>query len=255
MSTQFLVVSLVSSTLCSIDAQECFAAANTLTTACNDTCGAYEPCLVYNATECANSSSTSDVICTGDFDDACGYTCFQAFGAYNSNPTEFIFLVPYDAQDGGNDTIYASANNDVVTAVDQLALSAQTTTVWVQGGNNYQQTTKGKVVELYLADNLLTNQSQVTSVGLVSMDLSSRIYDIPTMVPSSINALSLSNTLLSEFPSLLESLGNLATLHLADNYISTVNASITWEKLTLLYDRCGCFFVPEWRIDVLPVCL
>ncbi|KAE9067432.1 hypothetical protein PF005_g27395 [Phytophthora fragariae] len=146
-------------------------------------------------------------------------------------------MVPYDAQDEDSDSVYTSANNDIVTAIDQLTLSGQTTTVWIQGGNDYQQVTRGKVVELDLADNLLTYQSQVTSVSLVSMNLSSRIYDIPTMVPSSIVALTLSNTWLSEFPAHLESLGNMGVLHLADNYITTVSASIMWEKLTLL-DLC-----------------
>ncbi|KAE9216911.1 hypothetical protein PF004_g14307 [Phytophthora fragariae] len=46
MSTRFLVIVLATGFACSsINAQECFAAANTLTTACNGTCGAYEPCL------------------------------------------------------------------------------------------------------------------------------------------------------------------------------------------------------------------
>ncbi|KAE9286162.1 hypothetical protein PR003_g26393 [Phytophthora rubi] len=146
-------------------------------------------------------------------------------------------MVPFDAQDEDSDSVYARANNDIVTAIDQLTLSGQTTTVWIQGGSDYQQVTRGKVVELDLADNLLTYQSQVTSVSLVSMNLSSRIYDILTMAPSSIVALSLSNTLITDFPAHLESLGNMGVLHLADNYITAVNASITWEKLTLL-DLC-----------------
>ncbi|KAH7471004.1 hypothetical protein KRP22_003122 [Phytophthora ramorum] len=219
-------------------AQACSIAAKTLTTSCGkDFCGAYEPCLANNYTECQSSSSSSAEFptnCTSVGDDGCEYSCFQAFGANNSDPTEFIFLIPYDSDDNTSYTSYATADNNVVTSMGQLVLSPQTNYVWIQGGSGYQQIDKGRVAHLELDDNLLTSQSQVTSLSLVAMNLSDRIYDIPSLVPSSITELSLSNTLLSEFPSHLASLQNVTMLHLSSNYITTVNSSITWEKLTLL---------------------
>ncbi|KAG7380450.1 hypothetical protein PHYPSEUDO_007224 [Phytophthora pseudosyringae] len=215
-------------------AQVCSAAAQTLTSSCgSDSCGAYEPCLAYNASDCLGSSSTgSSSNCTVVGDEGCKYKCFRTFGAYNSDPTEFVFLVPFGQRDGSD--IYASASNDDVTAIDQLTLSPQTTDVWIQGGGDYQQINRGDVVELALAPNLLTSQSQVTSVSFVATNLSTRISDIPSMVPSAITALSLSNTLLEEFPSHLASLTSLDTLRLNDNYITIVSASISWEKLVVL---------------------
>ncbi|POM68393.1 TKL protein kinase [Phytophthora palmivora] len=195
-----------------IGAQECFIPANTLTTSCNESCGMYEPCLVYNSTECSDSSSNTEN-CTSSFD-MCSYACFQAFGAYNSDPTQFIFLVSSGTEDVNNNGIYATAN---ITAIDQLVLSPQTTDVWIQGGD-YQQINKGKIVELELAPDLLTSQSQVRSVSLMSMNLSAKSYDIPYMIPNSTTTLSLSNTLLTEFPSHLSSLSNIMILWLCCTY-------------------------------------
>ncbi|KAL3661813.1 hypothetical protein V7S43_013107 [Phytophthora oleae] len=207
-----------------VTAQECGAAANTLTTSCsNDSCGAYEPCLVSNSTECSNSSSDRNNGFNG-----CSYTCFRPFGAYNSDPTQFLFVISFTSQNTSSDGVYATANNDVLTAIDQLTLSPQTTSVWI-GGGDYQQIVKGNVVELELADNLLT-ESQVTSVSLVSMNLSTRIFDIPSMLPSSASVLSLANTLLTQFPLL----PNVTTLNVSENYITNVNESISWEKLSVL---------------------
>ncbi|POM60128.1 hypothetical protein PHPALM_31057, partial [Phytophthora palmivora] len=150
--------------------------------------------------------------------------------AYNSDPTQFIFLVSSGTEDVNNNGIYATAN---ITAIDQLVLSPQTTDVWIQGGD-YQQINKGKIVELELAPDLLTSQSQVKSVSLMSMNLSAKSYDIPYMIPNSTTTLSLSNTLLTEFPSHFSSLSNIMILHLNDNYISTVGPLVNWEKLVVL---------------------
>ncbi|OWZ08502.1 TKL protein kinase [Phytophthora megakarya] len=68
----------------------------------------------------------------------------------------------------------------------------------------------------------------------MAINLSTRIYDVPDMIPSSIVSLSLANTLLTEFPVHLTSLSNVVTLHLNDNYITTVNSSVSWEKLVVL---------------------
>ncbi|ETP42899.1 TKL protein kinase [Phytophthora nicotianae P10297] len=229
-STALLTVLSIKSTA----AQVCSTEAKTLTTSCGyDVCGAYEPCLAYNITDCSTSGSTDSSSCTTVGDDECTYKCFRAFGAYNSDPTQFVFIVSYNEQNDSDDGIYATANNQIVTAIDQLTLSPQTTRVWIEGGG-YQQTNKGKVVGLEFADDFLSSQSQVTSVSLVAMDLSTRIYDIPNMLPNSITELSLSNTLLRQFPSHVAALTNLVTLHLGGNYITTVNSSITWDKLVVL---------------------
>ncbi|KAG2819423.1 hypothetical protein PC116_g17031 [Phytophthora cactorum] len=175
--------------------------------------------------------SSSSCMTVGD--DLCTYKCFRAFGAYNSDPTQFVFIVSYNEQSESDDGIYATANNQIVTAIDQLMLSPQIASVWIEGGG-YQQIDRGKVVELKLADDLLSSQSQVTSVSLVAMDLSTRVYDIPNMMPNSITDLLLSNTLLTEFPSHLASFTNVVALHLSCNYITTVNSSVYWEKLAVL---------------------
>ncbi|KAF4129226.1 Protein tyrosine kinase [Phytophthora infestans] len=206
-----IVLSLAMLSTKSTAAQVCSTAVNTLSTACGyDVCGAYEPCLAYNITDCSSTGSTDSSSCTTIGDDMFSYH-----------------------EHNDRDGIYATANNQMVVAIDQLTLSPQTTSVWIEGGD-YRQINRGKVVELELADNLLTSQSQVTSVSLVTMDLSSRIYDMPKMMPNSITELSLSNSLLTKFPEFLSSLTNLLILHLNDSYITFVHSSVYWEKLTVM---------------------
>ncbi|RLN55662.1 hypothetical protein BBJ28_00008978 [Nothophytophthora sp. Chile5] len=152
-----------------------------------------------------------------------------AFGVDNSEPDEFVFLVAYTAQDEeGDNGGYAIANNAVVAAIGQL-------TLWIQGGGGYKQINMGKVVQLKLAEDLLTAQSQVTSVSLVSMDLTERLYDLPGMVPSSITYLSLTNTLLSSFPLHLKVLSDITILYLANNSLTEIPAVVfTLRNLTKL---------------------
>jgi hypothetical protein len=196
----------------SASAQECSAAEETLTTSCGNDCSAYEPCLATNSSDCSSSKSQSSSSCTVVGGGGCQHTCFQAFGAYNSDPSQFIFLVPFDDEEELSDGVYATASNTAIAAIDVLALSPQTSYVWIQGGSSYQAVNRGRVAQLALAGSLLTSQSQVTSVGLVAMDLSSTIDDVPSMVPGSITTLSLANTLLSEFPSHLAALQSVVTL-------------------------------------------
>ncbi|RLN94765.1 hypothetical protein BBJ28_00005283 [Nothophytophthora sp. Chile5] len=106
---------------------------------------------------------------------------------------------------------------------------------WIQGGGGYKQTNMGKVVQVELATDLLTTQSQVTSVSLVSIDLTERLYNLPSMVPSSITYLSLTNTLLSSFPLHLKVLSDITILYLANNSLTEIPAVVfTLKKLTKL---------------------
>lgn len=81
------------------------------------------------------------------------------------------------------------------------------------GGKTFDYVLKSKVVKLDLAPDLLTTQTQLIEVRLASINLKSIVADLPAMLPSSLMALNLGNTLLSSFPSHLEALANLEELY------------------------------------------
>lgn len=130
------------------------------------------------------------------------------------------------------------------------------------GGSNFDYTLKSKVVNLKLADDLLTSQTQVTQVWLLSMNLKGQVSTVRDLLPFSITYLNLANTLLHEFPTDLLSLPSLSSLYVGEaavvfsfyfvlmnrypainftrryinmNYITSVNSSITSSKITDLY--------------------
>lgn len=83
------------------------------------------------------------------------------------------------------------------------------------GGPTFNYVLKSKVVKLDLAADLLATQTQLIEVRLASINLKDVIADLPGMLPSSVMALNLGNTLLSSFPSHLEVLANLEELYAA----------------------------------------
>lgn len=72
---------------------------------------------------------------------------------------------------------------------------------------------KSKVANVSLSGTFLANQSQVTTVSLSSLNLKDQIDDLPNLLPSTVDDLTLSNVLLYEFPwTLMDALPALQTL-------------------------------------------
>jgi hypothetical protein len=80
------------------------------------------------------------------------------------------------------------------------------------GGTSYDLTFKSKVVDVVLAEDLLTSQTQVTLVWLISLNLKNQVPTVRDLLPFSVKFLNLANTLLHEFPTELLSLPAISSL-------------------------------------------
>lgn len=74
---------------------------------------------------------------------------------------------------------------------------------------------KGKVSNIILSSNVISTATSVTKVGLQNLGLVNQIDTISAFVPSSIESLDLSNTLLTTFPTALSTLQVLKELYVA----------------------------------------
>lgn len=74
---------------------------------------------------------------------------------------------------------------------------------------------KGKVSSIILSSNLIASATSVTTVGLQNLGLENQIGTLSAFLPSSIESLDLSNTLLTAFPTELGGLQVLKILYVA----------------------------------------
>jgi hypothetical protein len=82
------------------------------------------------------------------------------------------------------------------------------------GGVNEYSSYKSKVANVSLSGTFLANQSQVTTVTLTSLNLKDQIDDLPDLLPSTVDSLTLTNDLLYEFPwTLVDALPALQSLY------------------------------------------
>lgn len=71
----------------------------------------------------------------------------------------------------------------------------------IRGGSNTQGVAKGFVVSTQVDPKVIATQSQVTYLKLANMNLANTIDDIIANLPSGLQTLDLTNTVLTEFPS------------------------------------------------------
>ncbi|KAG6962911.1 hypothetical protein JG688_00008391 [Phytophthora aleatoria] len=233
-----------------VTAQTCDAKRSTLSSSCGGMCDSYQPCLTYNV-----SDSTSCNSCVSDAAGDCNYVCYNIYRQEPVDQSLFVFFVTYGtyqseeelearAQDStydvglksvpDNTSTYAWASNNIITRIDALDLPSATKQVVVAGGTSFDLVFKSKVVDLQLAEDLLTSQTQVTQIWLLSINLKGQIGTVRDLLPYSTTYLNLANTLLHEFPANLLSLPSISSLDLNLNYITVVNSSITSSKITTL---------------------
>ncbi|RLN20976.1 hypothetical protein BBJ28_00025454, partial [Nothophytophthora sp. Chile5] len=220
---------------------------STLSSACGSVCDSFEPCLTYNVSE-----STSCNSCKADADGVCNYVCYNIYRKDPTDRSRFVFFLTfgdyqseeelaarakdstYDASVEGlpdNTSTYAWASNNIVTRIDPLDLPLATI---LAGGSNVDYSIKAKVASVDLAPDLLTSQTQVTQVLLMSMNLKAQVTAVRDLLPYTVTYVNLANTLLHTFPTDLLSLPSLTWL-----YVTVVvepkhpSQSKTW--LTLLF--------------------
>nr|UWU45063.1 leucine-rich repeat receptor-like kinase [Phytophthora sojae] len=129
---------------------------------------------------------------------------------------------------------WPSASNDDVTAVSTIDVSSAVTTFIMSGGSadvNYPQ---GKVASVTLTADFISAATAVTKVMLGNIDLDDEIASLSSLLPSTVEYVELSNTLLSDFPAELSGLTSLQQLILDYNYITSVDALDVIDSITTL---------------------
>ncbi|CAI5734442.1 unnamed protein product [Hyaloperonospora brassicae] len=213
----------------------------TLTTEACFGCNDYDLCL--------GSSSAST--CVGPECEArtdCTYQCLPvdtssatlivlvAFGSYKSD--EELTMGGYTKSDlagyGDETSKWPSVSNDQVKALGRISVSPAVTTFIASGGQAAVGYPKGKVSSIILSSNMIALATSVTTVRLQNLGLANQIETLAAFLPSSVESLDLTNTLLTAFPSELGSLQVLKDLVLDSNYVTTVASVEEVESITTL---------------------
>ncbi|KAG6960508.1 hypothetical protein JG688_00009558 [Phytophthora aleatoria] len=219
----------------------CAGGSTTLSTEDCSGCEDYDLCLGYTS---ASSCSGSGCETEGD----CTYKCLSAdksseklvvlveFGTYKSD--EELAAGGYTESDlaGYTDETsdWPSVSNDDVTALGRISVSSAVTTFIASGGTAAVEYPKGKVSNIILSSNVISSATSVTSVGLMNLALKNQIDTLSAFVPTSLESLDLSNTLLSTFPAKLSTLQVLKELVLDNNYVTTVDSTNGIDSITTL---------------------
>lgn len=82
------------------------------------------------------------------------------------------------------------------------------------GGSNANSSVKGKVAKVVFGSDVISTQSNVSNVAVRNLDLSTdaTLQQLPVVLPTTLQKLSLANTLLSAFPTLVANFTSLQTL-------------------------------------------
>ncbi|EGZ09579.1 hypothetical protein PHYSODRAFT_564170 [Phytophthora sojae] len=226
---------------CDVVAATCAAGSTTLTTEDCSGCGDYDLCLGFtDASSCSGSNCETAGACT--------YECLSVdksaeelvvlvqFGTYKSE--QELAAGGYTESDlaGFPDQTsdWPSVSNNQVTALGKISVSSAVTTFIVSGGSAAVEYPKGKVSSIILSANVISAATSVTKVGLQNLGLANQIDTISAFIPSSIESLDLSNTLLTEFPTALSTLQVLKELVLDNNYMTTVDSIEGVDSITSL---------------------
>ncbi|GMF16642.1 unnamed protein product [Phytophthora fragariaefolia] len=203
--------------------QSCELAASTLSTTCDDACSQYVPCVAYNAAVCPAGAT-----CVAA--DQCAIQCFSKSV---ENTESFTFLMEFGSYESSKEQEEKAGSaqvNDVPDETDKYAAAigwlgedvvsrAMANCCWLfpsvlAGGSNTNSSVKGKVAKVTFGSDVISAQANVTNVVLHNLDLSTpaTLQQIPVVLPSSLQNLSLTNTLLSEFPILVANFTSLQNL-------------------------------------------
>uniref|UniRef100_K3X7K0 Uncharacterized protein n=1 Tax=Globisporangium ultimum (strain ATCC 200006 / CBS 805.95 / DAOM BR144) TaxID=431595 RepID=K3X7K0_GLOUD len=117
-----------------------------------------------------------------------------------------------------NDPVtYPSASNDRVQRIDTLKVPVATTSILIQGGRtNPSAIAKGRVAEVQLASDLLTNPTKVTKVVFSNLNFTTQVQNLSRILPINMQTLQLDNTLLTAFPPGLSRFTKLKLLYRRD---------------------------------------
>ncbi|EGZ13740.1 hypothetical protein PHYSODRAFT_303159 [Phytophthora sojae] len=220
--------------------QSCGLTASTLSTSCSDACAQYEPCVAYSSCPAGATCVATDQCAIQCFskplDDTNAFTFLVEFGSYESSREKAGSAG--SSLDGGQDETetYAAASNDAVSNISTIELQPTVTSFVLAGGSNSNSSVKGKVAKVTFGSDVISAQSNVSSVALRSLDLSAdaTLQQLPVILPTALQKLSLANTLLSAFPSLVANFTSLQTLDLANNYITEIAATAALNSLAHL---------------------
>ncbi|CAH0481547.1 unnamed protein product [Peronospora belbahrii] len=221
--------------------QSCGLTEMTLSTDCSDACSQYEPCLAYGASMCP-----SKVLCVTS--DQCAIQCFSKT---LNDPDTFTFLVMFGMYDktmadsslsllenevnvipDETDT-YASISNDAVSTISTIALQPTATSFIVIGGTSTTSSVKSKVAKVTFGSDVISTQTSVTNVVLKNVDLSTSatLQQLPVVLPAALQNLSLANTMLTSFPTVVANFTSLQKLDLDMNYITEIAATTAMNSL------------------------
>ncbi|RLN63651.1 hypothetical protein BBP00_00003955 [Phytophthora kernoviae] len=183
------------------------------------------------------------VDCYRPLDDAETFTFLISFGSYESSQevatqtgsSGSSFEKQVEDIPDETDT-YASANNDALSDISTIGLEPAVTSFILVGGTSTNASVKSKVAKVAFGLDVISSQTNVTNVMLNNLDLSNAatLQQLPTVLPSTLQKLSLANTLLSAFPTLVANFTNLQNLDLNMNYITEVVATAALNSLTHL---------------------
>nr|UWU45075.1 leucine-rich repeat receptor-like kinase [Phytophthora sojae] len=121
--------------------------------------------------------------------------------------------------------VYPHVDNCYLYDVSKLEINSDIDQVVLAGGNSYRGYYKGRVGYLTLNSDFIANQSQITRVSLINLNLKDVLHDLPSKLPVNTTQLDLKNTLIYAFPTQLTALPKLEKLSLEGNYISSLNES------------------------------
>lgn len=125
-----------------------------------------------------------------------------------------------------NDTgSYHHVDNCYLYDVAELTVDSSITQFSLAGGDTSRAFYKGRVGYINFNSNFIANQSQITHVSLVSLNLKDVIEDLPSKLPANLVQLTLKNVVIYNFPTQLSALSMLEELSLEGNYITALNES------------------------------
>ncbi|KAG7385205.1 hypothetical protein PHYPSEUDO_001747 [Phytophthora pseudosyringae] len=177
---------------------------------------------------CLNYTDSAFVLLIGDS----GYVSDEDSAARVADPNyvSTVAELPDDTD------MYPHIENCYLYDVTKLKIDSDINQVVLAGGDSYRGFYKGRVGYLTFNSDFIANQSQITSVSLISLNLKDVRQDLPSKLPANIAHLDLKNTLIYSFPAQLAVFTKLEDLSLEGNYISALNESDvipTLKKLNL----------------------
>ncbi|POM73646.1 Protein Kinase [Phytophthora palmivora] len=167
----------------------------------------------------------------------------RCFAKSLDDPKSFTFLVEFGSYKSSQESSGSSFEKQVEALPDET--NKQKTHNGVDGdsalvgGSSANSSVKSKVAKVAFGSDVISTQTNVTSVVLNNLDFSTpaTLQLLPAVLPASLQTLSLSNTLLSAFPTLVANFTSLQSLDLDKNYITEIAATAAQNSLVHLSFR------------------